>query len=226
MKTIIASKKTIGLSLGLGAMFFAFALLVSPINASAQTLNRQLELGMRGTDVSVLQTFLAKDSNIYPSGLVTGYFGQLTKAAVERFQTIRGIVTSGTPATTGYGRVGPLTLAAINSSSQIGGDRTSAAISSLNISTGNTTANINWITNKNSTGVVHYSTSPLQVFEASPTTNVSIGGSVLVTNSDFRTSHSANITGLSPNTVYYYSVYSRDPSGNESMTWPATFMTQ
>lgn len=226
MKTIITSKKTIGLSLGLGAMFFAFALLVSPIDASAQTITRQLELGMRGSDVSALQTYLAQDSDIYPSGLVTGYFGQLTKAAVERFQTLRGIVNSGTPATTGYGRVGPLTLAAINSNFQIGGDRTSPSINSLNISTGNTTASLNWNTNENSSATVYFSATPLPITEANANNGVVIGGSGVLVHSDMRTSHAVTLSGLNANTTYYYVVYAKDNMGNESITWPSTFRTQ
>ena len=55
--------------------------------ASAATLTRQLEVGSRGQDVSDLQAFLAKDSTIYPQGLVTGYFGSMTQTAVSNFQT-------------------------------------------------------------------------------------------------------------------------------------------
>ncbi|MBI5644622.1 peptidoglycan-binding protein [Candidatus Kaiserbacteria bacterium] len=64
-------------------------------------------------DVSRLQQFLAKDSAIYPEGLVTGFYGPATVRAVQRWQSGKGIVTSGTPETTGYGAVGPRTLALI-----------------------------------------------------------------------------------------------------------------
>lgn len=37
-------------------------------------------------EVKKLQTFLAQDAAVYPQGLVTGYFGPLTTAAVKRFQ--------------------------------------------------------------------------------------------------------------------------------------------
>ena len=63
---------------------------------------RDLTVGAKGEDVSRLQQFLAKDSSIYPEGLVTGYFGALTQKAVTRFQQKNNI----TP-TRGY--VGPLT---------------------------------------------------------------------------------------------------------------------
>lgn len=56
--------------------------------------------------VTILQTFLARDPEIYPEGIKTGYFGLLTKLAVQRFQTKYGVATLGMP---GYGYVGPIT---------------------------------------------------------------------------------------------------------------------
>jgi len=45
-----------------------------------------LKLGSTGEAVTLLQTWLAKDQTVYPEGLITGYFGSLTKAAVIKFQ--------------------------------------------------------------------------------------------------------------------------------------------
>lgn len=45
-----------------------------------------LKLGSQGTEVKELQKCLAKDPEVYPEGEITGYFGQLTKKAVIRFQ--------------------------------------------------------------------------------------------------------------------------------------------
>jgi len=45
-----------------------------------------LALGSRGKDVEELQKCLAKDSQIYPEGEISGYFGQKTKTAVIKFQ--------------------------------------------------------------------------------------------------------------------------------------------
>ena len=72
---------------------------------------RTLKKGMQNNDVKKLQEFLATDPSIYPEGLTTGYFGELTEKAVQRFQTKHNIVSSGTPQTTGYGLVGPKTRA-------------------------------------------------------------------------------------------------------------------
>lgn len=50
-------------------------------------INNGLSLGMKGEQVSCLQQFLKNQgSDIYPEGLVTGNFGNLTKAAVIKFQ--------------------------------------------------------------------------------------------------------------------------------------------
>lgn len=76
-------------------------------------LTRTLRQGISGSDVTGLQAFLAADSRIYPEGTISGYFGALTQAAVQRFQVRHGIVNSGTPDSTGYGLVGPTTRATI-----------------------------------------------------------------------------------------------------------------
>ena len=70
-----------------------------------------LRRGSNGDDVTRLQQFLALDANIYPEKLITGYYGSLTEAAVERWQARHNVVTSGTPGTTGYGQYGPRTAA-------------------------------------------------------------------------------------------------------------------
>jgi len=72
-----------------------------------------LTTGSKGNNVTALQNFLKSQGvDIYPEGLVTGYFGNLTKAAVGRFQLKNGVVT--TARDPGYGYVGPKTRAKIN----------------------------------------------------------------------------------------------------------------
>jgi PKD repeat protein/outer membrane murein-binding lipoprotein Lpp len=70
-------------------------------------LDRILREGTRGDDVLTLQQVL-KDKGFF-AGDPTGYFGALTRAAVERFQAAQSIVSAGAPETTGYGLVGPAT---------------------------------------------------------------------------------------------------------------------
>ena len=47
---------------------------------------RDLSLGAKGSDVTCLQQLLARDPSVYPEASVTGYFGSLTHAAVQRYQ--------------------------------------------------------------------------------------------------------------------------------------------
>ncbi len=81
-------------------------------NTSKYVFKKLLRVGSRGADVTALQQMLAKDTSIYPEGLVTGYFGTGTRKAVERLQIKYGVTTVGGP---GYGRVGPATRALLNS---------------------------------------------------------------------------------------------------------------
>lgn len=69
-----------------------------------------MAFGARSTDVSRLQKLLASDTSVYPEGLVTGYFGPLTRKAVENFQVKYKVAKKGDP---GFGTVGPLTRAAL-----------------------------------------------------------------------------------------------------------------
>ncbi|HCB35257.1 MAG: hypothetical protein A2W52_03180 [Candidatus Taylorbacteria bacterium RIFCSPHIGHO2_02_49_25] len=66
----------------------------------APTIVRRLVVGSTGSDVAALQVFLGVES--------TGFFGPLTRAAVQSFQEKYGIAADGDP---GYGDVGPMTRA-------------------------------------------------------------------------------------------------------------------
>lgn len=84
-------------------------------------VGRTLKRGSSGEDVTRLQQFLARDISIYAEARVTGYYGALTEAAVQKWQAKYNIVSSGSPATTGYGVVGPRTAAAIALQCSTGG---------------------------------------------------------------------------------------------------------
>lgn len=60
-----------------------------------------------GGEITKLQKYLAQDQTIYPEGLITGFYGPLTEAAVKRWQCKYGIVCKGSLETTGYGAFGP-----------------------------------------------------------------------------------------------------------------------
>lgn len=64
-------------------------------------LSRNLFHGRRGDDVRMLQTHLM-ENGFYPEGLITGYFGPLTRKAVIRYQALNGIMPA-------VGYVGPIT---------------------------------------------------------------------------------------------------------------------
>ncbi len=81
---------------------------------STSCFTMTLRRGMENDEIMSLQQKLKMDSTIYPEGLTTGYFGPLTEAAVQKFQVKYGIVSEGTPETTGYGLVGPKTRAKLN----------------------------------------------------------------------------------------------------------------
>ena len=200
------------------------------IQSVQAAITSQLDFGDRGSEVTELQTFLSTDVSLYPSRLVTGYFGPLTQGGVQKFQVAQGIVSNGTPETTGYGRVGPITMQAINARLAVTGggsgfDRSAPMISALSVSTSATNATINWNTSEGAAGIVYYSTSPLSLTEAGVGREVNISGSTFLANTDMRISHSANLANLQSNTTYHYVVYSRDASSNTTVTWPSTFRT-
>lgn len=97
----------------------------TPYNSAACPLiGRVLKLGTSGDDVTRLQQFLARDPSVYPEAVISGYYGSLTQAAVQRWQTKYNVVSSGTPDTTGFGVVGPRTAAAISLLCSTGGGGT------------------------------------------------------------------------------------------------------
>ncbi len=54
-----------------------------------------LKQGARDIEVAHLQEVLAADSNVYPEGYITGYFGPMTEAALKRFQTKHNLMVTG-----------------------------------------------------------------------------------------------------------------------------------
>ncbi|MCR4330445.1 MAG: carbohydrate-binding protein [Patescibacteria group bacterium] len=96
-----------------------------------------LRKGSEGAEVTKLQQYLAKDPALYPEGTISGYFGVLTEAAIKRFQQKYGIVSAGTPESTGYGMVGPKTRAKLNE--LMGGDTTTTTPSQTTTPNANNT---------------------------------------------------------------------------------------
>ncbi|MDD4972573.1 MAG: GDSL-type esterase/lipase family protein [Paludibacter sp.] len=80
-----------------------------PQNSISAIFITPLYIGLQSADVRRLQTLLATKPEIYPEGLITGYFGPLTRTAVQNFQLNFGVVASSSDP--GFGYVGPMTRA-------------------------------------------------------------------------------------------------------------------
>lgn len=202
-------KKT--LLFGSAVVAFSIAMLFGIQNAYA-AITSQLDLGDRGANVTELQSFLATNVAIYPEGIISGYFGHLTAAAVVRFQTANGLPR--------VGRVGPLTLAIINA--QMGGTVSTGAdvwapiIYPETVSVSANSATISWTTSDAARSRVMYSTSwPfLYATAASVSTN------------SFGATSSITLTNLQSHTTYYYTLESVDASGNIMWTVAKSLLTQ
>ena len=72
----------------------------------ALRLNGQLRPGMHGEEVKRLQEVLATDPNIFSKENITGFYGPMTRKAIENFQKHFGFEV--------VGAVGPKTLEKIN----------------------------------------------------------------------------------------------------------------
>jgi peptidoglycan hydrolase-like protein with peptidoglycan-binding domain len=204
---------TILVSTGLIAQAYAY----NPISS-------QLDFGSRGYDVTNLQTFFADNSSIYPEGLITGYFGGLTKASVLKFQAQYGLDQAG--------RVGPVTLAKINSIIASGGwvahDVAGPSFYNVTESNTNTSATFNLNTDEKTSVRVAYNPSPLMFNEGDINSNGfgPIGGYYVYSNNGTGTAHTITLPNLQPNTTYYYTIIATDTTGNMSVVGPNnTFRT-
>ncbi len=216
--------KALRISLITAGAFLALVVVSSAgIPQAHAALTSQMSVGSTGGDVTQLQQFLATNSQIYPSGIVSGYYGSLTKAAVTQFQVAYGISQ--------VGQVGPITEAKVNSimASGFGLNTNAATLSNLSVQQINpTTATINWTTSEPAVGQVFYSTSPILANEATGVYQIPyIGGTPSNVNSDPSVSnnHSIQLNGLQPNTFYYFIVRSIDNSLNVSMSQSLSFQT-
>ena len=183
-------------------------------------LTAHLGIGSTGTNVSNLQTFLASNSDIYPSGRVTGYYGAETAAAVKQYQLSYGIAM--------LGNVGPATFASVNNtmSSGYGIDVYGPTIYNTSVNASQSSATINWVATGYAYGKVYYSTSPFSVTEAvgNFTAPIILGGQNVST-AYASNNQSVTINNLQSSTTYYYIIQATDASGNVSITNTATFFT-
>ena len=214
--------KNFSRSLAISAVGLALTAAVAlPAFAQGVVFTTQMQVGSRGAQVTALQQYLASDATIYPSGLVTGYFGGLTKQAVLNFQVRYGI--------SAVGRVGPITLAKLNelSGGVIGADLSAPTMTNVSVSTVNPgIATFSFNTDENASAKVFLSSSPLVMAEAEANfTEPYISGQVYA-NATRSTSQSVNVSGLVVGNTYYYVVLAKDAAGNVSVTRQASFIAR
>ena len=131
LSTYALTDSQISAILGLLQSFGADAVVIANVSANlhgtpvpsspsalACTFARTLYRGLKGDDVSCLQKLLIQE-NLLSVDSATGFYGALTEAAVQKYQAAHGIVSSGTPETTGYGTVGAKTRAALLQSNPV-----------------------------------------------------------------------------------------------------------
>lgn len=207
-----------------------------------------LQEGMSGSDVRALQEMLAKDRSIYPEGKITGYYGKHTREAVKRYLKKHGSLPKPcevydnsktwnngvgwgsykekpgkgrgrdhddddedddhykrvkNPCVPGSGTTTPPTT-----------DTTAPTISSIAVaSITSTGASITFTTNEQAiTRLFVGTTSP-------------VGTTTSVWQDALSTTHTASLTGLTANTVYYYVVEAKDAAGNKTLSAQGSFTT-
>lgn len=105
-----------------------------------------------------------------------------------------------------------------------GSDINAPILFNVLVNPSNTTANVNWYTNENATGMVYYSTSPIVAFE-NLTGPLVVGAMSTAANSGLSTMQNIQLSNLFANTTYYYMVFSTDTSGNISVSVASSFRT-
>lgn len=190
-------------------------------SANALSLYRQLQIGMTGSDVTELQTYLASDPTLYPEAIISGFFGNLTRQAVRMFQLKFGISP--------VGRVGPQTLAVLNAQGNVvtssGNPSNSVApfISGINVVQSGNSITISWNTNELAQGKLYFDSKPLSTYERE--NSVDVGGQLVSMDGQYRNSQTVNLQNIMSGTTYHFLIYVTDQDGNVSVAWPLTFRT-
>lgn len=203
----------------LSLLALALVFTSSSVALAASPVVSQMGVGASGAGVSNLQSFLASNPSIYPEGMVTGYFGQLTARAVSNFQIAYDLPD--------VGRVGPFTMATLNRviAAGRGIDVSGPQLSSVTVNRLATrTASVSWNTNEPASAKVFYDTRPITTYEASQNFTAPVINAAFATvNSSFSNSQTITLQDLNPGQMYYYIVQSTDPSGNVSVSTQGSF---
>lgn len=193
------------------------------IGAQAQvysTIGAELGVGSRGDNVTALQRFLASNRLVYPEGLLTGYFGTLTRNAVTQFQIGHGLPTSGS--------VGLTTLQKLNSLISAGRplDISAPIISGPSVVLGSQSATLSWSTNEPASGRVYYGDMTLSAVEPTVAQVPPLISGTVLADSNLTWNKSFTLSNLLPNVIYYYLAMATDANGNVSVTTQGTLRTQ
>lgn len=222
-----------------GVAFVVFAFYGIASAESGQIL-KTLRVGSRGSEVVVIQTLLKGIPDIYPEGLVTGYFGKATEAAVKRFQKKYGLEQ--------VGFTGPKTREKLNtllvvlipaavptpsavlapapaitpaptptpvlpSTPLVPADVTPPVVRLLTAgSIAKDRVVVSWVTNEPGDSRVEYGMN-------------AIYDNIPLVDATFSKSHMVRITGLASGVSYGFRVTSRDAAGNTSISDNMAFRT-
>lgn len=193
------------------------------------TLTRQLEFGMSGSDVRNLQRFYSTDMTIYPEGLITGYYGPRTREATKRYQNKNGLAPTGS--------VGPLTLLLLKGVPSEQNNGSAKYISSMSyhqyligitdslnapimdtpvVRTSSHSTTFTWMTDIPAIARVYYSTTWPFIITDVPSFTATGGLS---------TYQSVTVSGLPSNTNFAYILESTGASGQKSVSTQKLFTT-
>ena len=204
----------------IGSLVFAVVFATMPAFARADfsqiSGNTTLKVGSKGADVTSLQQFMASGQDIYPSGLTTGYFGSLSKAAAIQLQLAYDLTPDGI--------VGRNTINKINNVIGVGQgmDISAPIIYNFSASPSARSLYINFTSNEPVKTTVFYDTNPISWTDSTMAYGVPmISGATSIDNS-FSSSKQITLSNLSANSNYYYVVMTTDSSGNISVTSPRT----
>lgn len=206
--------------ISVGVISFVMLLSFVGVNKADASIFTSLSLGSKGADVTQLQQFLAADRSIYPQGVVSGYFGLLTQAAVVQFQAAYGLPQVGV--------VGHLTSAAINNVMALGVPLNTSApmISGVWVQANRNSTTVSWSVDKASKGQLYYDVYPIQSNEATGPFQLPYISGMFVSNNQITSgTQSLTLQNLNPSTTYHYVVRVIDNLGNVSMTMPMLFNT-
>ena len=210
------------------------------ITITAPIFTKSLRKGLKDVETENLQAFLKEFPDIYPEGLITGYYGELTERAVRKFQKKHGEDDDGiigpktrkllnwriqellTQGAGNSGKIPPGLLHApgiwkkIATSTPPVLDTTPPVISDINAtSITATTTSIIWTTSEVANSLISYATS-------SPITPEN---KTDVSDSNYVTNHDIDLMNLTASTTYYYMITSKDSSNNTATSTEYSFTT-